>query len=122
VAALPAARTARITTVPVMDPAWSPDGRRIAFVLDRSPGGIATIRPDGTELKTVIVHNAAEWSSVTRPLWSPTGGHLAYRQVSFRKPVEFAADFDVFLAAADGDRPVNLTADVDTFLTPVAWR
>jgi hypothetical protein len=45
-----------------------------------------------------------------------------YRRVSVTKLVELPADYDVFLAAADGDRPVNLTADVDAFLTPVAWR
>jgi hypothetical protein len=36
--------------------------------------------------------------------------------------VELPADFDVFVAAADGHAPVNLTADVDTSLIPVGWR
>jgi hypothetical protein len=95
---------------------------RIAFKIAEPSGGIATIGADGSDLKTVTVHPSGEWLSVTTPTWSPTGGHLAYRRLDFRKPVELPADFDVFVAAADGHAPVNLTADVATFLTPVAWR
>ena len=36
-----------INSVPVIPPAWSPDGNRIAFV---GSAGIYTVRFDGTEL------------------------------------------------------------------------
>jgi hypothetical protein len=73
-------------------------------------------------LKVTAPHTSGKRSVVNTPRWSPSGSHLLYRRVSVPKPVELPADFDVFLAAADGRGAVNLTADVDTFLTPVAWR
>jgi hypothetical protein len=115
-------RTTRVTDVPACSPVWSPDGKQIAFKIYRPFGEIATIRPDGSHLKIVTVRSSGEYISVTTPTWSPTGGHLAYRRLSHQEPVELPPDADVFVAAADGHGPVNLTADVDTLLIPVAWR
>jgi len=119
---LPTGWTTRAIAVPACSPVWSPNGKQIAFKIYRPSGEIATIRPDGSDLKIVTVRSSGEWASVTTPTWSPTGGHLAYRQLSPQKPVELPPDTDVFRAAADGHAPINLTADVDTFVSPIAWR
>src|SRR5262245_25993600 len=54
-------------------PAWSPDGRWIAFDSTRSGGGIYLVHPDGRNLRRV-------WrgSSVAHPAWSPNGRSLAF--------------------------------------------
>jgi Tol biopolymer transport system component len=61
-------------------PAWSPDGELIAFVtasnaLDDTPtGGIATIRPDGSELRILTDDHAFE----QHPTWAPDGSLIAF--------------------------------------------
>ena len=73
--------------VGVQEPAWSPDGKRIAVsYLDR----LWTMTPEGKQAKAVMVSDA---STIERePAWSPDGNRLAY-----------AADkgdgFDVFVVA-----------------------
>jgi len=54
------------------DPAWSPDGRVIAFASSRAGGGIYLVRPDGTGLRRLI------GGAVTDVAWSPDGRRLAY--------------------------------------------
>ncbi len=112
----------RITTVPACSPDWSPDGARIAFKIHKPFGGIATIRPDGGEMRIVISTTSDKRSVITAPRWSPSGRYLLYQRVSVPQLAELPADVDVFVAAADGDGAVNLTPDVDAFLVPVAWR
>lgn len=56
-------------------PAWSPDGRRIAFVWTTPAGsGLYLIDPDGTHLRRVTTDPV----EVGRPAWSPDGRCLAF--------------------------------------------
>ncbi len=57
-------------------PAWSPDGRRIAFVSDRDgyPQGMYTMNPDGSDVRRI----APGSGGVPTLVWSPDGRHIAF--------------------------------------------
>ena len=54
------------------DPAWSPDGRFVAFASSRLGGGIYVVRQDGSGLRRLIP------GAVSDVVWSPDGRMLAY--------------------------------------------
>ncbi|HEX2721489.1 MAG TPA: Ig-like domain-containing protein [Gemmatimonadaceae bacterium] len=55
---------------------WSPDGRRIAFTsLPSMCGGLATIRPDGSDLKLVVPRDAER--PINSIAWAPDGQSFA---------------------------------------------
>lgn len=57
-----------------MDPAWSPDGRRFAYVDWRKPApGVYIANADGSNAVRVF-----EDDLVRQPAWSPDGGRLAF--------------------------------------------
>jgi TolB protein len=56
-----------------MDPAWSPDGRKVAFARWRDPRGIYVIDEDGSNESLLF-----GWSQAKAPAWSPDGSHIAF--------------------------------------------
>jgi hypothetical protein len=56
-----------------MDPAWSPDGTKVAFARWRDPRGIYVIDEDGRN-ETLLFG----WSQAKAPAWSPDGSHIAF--------------------------------------------
>ncbi|MFO7652778.1 MAG: S41 family peptidase [Candidatus Krumholzibacteriia bacterium] len=63
-------------------PAWSPDGRRVVFISDRT----------GEEELWLVDHRGGEWRQLTRqgggmllpPVWSPDGEHILFGDMFMR--------------------------------------
>ena len=110
---------------PVESPAWSPDGRRVAFASDRDPG--RDLRW-GSDVWVVDVDAAAPRPRrVTgggrrvffAPAWLPDGRRIA--ALGHRYPVSAGNRSDVWLFAADGSEAgaaggTNLTARHDLMI------
>jgi hypothetical protein len=56
-----------------MDPAWSPDGQKVAFARWRDPRGIYVINEDGSNESLVF-----GWSQAKAPAWSPDGSRIVF--------------------------------------------
>ena len=84
-------------------PAWSPDGRRIAWESRRDGGGdreIFVMDADGTNVQQ-LTDNAVHDEG---PAWSPDG-----RLITFTRSTTEDAPGDVWVMGADGSDPVQLT-------------
>jgi hypothetical protein len=79
----------RRTIAEGVDPAWSPDGRSIAYADPRD--GIHVVTPDGTNDRRIAAGD--------RPAWSADSAHLAYHRQG-----------SLFVAASDGSGERRLTA------------
>ena len=104
--------TARLTnnSAADTDPAFSPDGSKIAFVSDRDGGDreIYVMNADGTDQTRITNHAGDDMD----PAWSPDGTKLAIRRSE-------AGNNEVFLIdAADGGNPVNLTNNAQSDFLP----
>ena len=102
--ARPAAAVAQATPSPLSrpvdyEPAWSPDGRHLAFISNRTGAlKLWTMAADGSDprqLTTGVDEDDA-------PAWSPDGRRIAY--VSMR-----GGDAEIFVVNADGTAPRRLT-------------
>ena len=81
------------------EPAWSPDGKQIAFASNRDAGeeggqSIYVMNADGSGLRQLTFNYWSNW-----PAWSHDGTQITY-----------TGDDDIFIIHADGSgQPVNLT-------------
>jgi Tol biopolymer transport system component len=89
------------------NPAWSPDGRRIAFTRN---GGVYVMQADGTGARKVVTNRYIE--SAGAPTWSPDGRKLAYVACSapyLSQPCEHQYGFDVYVIGLDGSDKHKVT-------------
>lgn len=89
-------------------PAWSPDGTRIAYVGGNGTGGrtIHVIGADGSG-DVEITHDGNEWS----PTWSPDGRTIAY---ATGPADDTYYQLRIVNAAGSGDRAVKPSSAADT--------
>jgi Tol biopolymer transport system component len=96
-------------------PAWSPDGRRIAFADDRDGDfEIFVMNADGTDV-VQLTHNDVDDGD---PSWSPDAGRLAFTRF-FQSGDHFGGD--IYVMDADGGGEVNLTNSTPTFEETPSW-
>jgi TolB protein len=94
----------RLTSSPrdEFSPAWSPDGRRIAYRVNpprSDEGDIWTMRADGTRKKNLTRSaRVADWS----PSWTPDGKLISYFSTA-------GGGGDVWVMRPDGSRKQNVT-------------
>jgi hypothetical protein len=83
-------------------PAWSPDGRRIAYVRERENTGnqIAVVNADGTGRAMLTPSESGNASS---PAWSPDGSRIAFDMVTHQTS-------SLYVVTATGGRPARLTS------------
>lgn len=86
--------------------AFSPDGKRLAFVVGR--GGLAVANADGSDRRLLFDH-------FSRPdfVWSPDSRWLAFSRS------DQAANSEIFIVAASGGEPVNISQHPGRDTTPV---
>jgi len=105
----------------VRDPAWSPDGGRIAFA--GSPGGPFGIYVFDVETGDVRLVPTTDEISVGHPTWSPDGSRIAF-EGSMGSDIEIEqmqATWDVYSVAVDGIGMTNLTNTPDVSEVQPAW-
>lgn len=90
----------QLTRAPGIDasPSFSPDGRQLAFVSERSGGAqVYVMNIDGTGVRRVTF----EGSHNTDPAWSPDGSKIAY--------VGRGGVFDVYTVTVSGSKVTRIT-------------
>jgi TolB protein len=95
----------RLTHAPGEDtaPAWSPDGRRIAFVSERAGTDIYVMNADGRSQRR-LTHSRGN-AAAFAPAWSPTGREIVF---SASAP-EDSGNTEIFVMRADGSNRRRLT-------------
>ena len=95
----------RLVAGDASEPAWSPDGRRIAFTrFDITDEGfvseIGVVAPDGSGRRTVLRQESQSLAAVYDPEWTPDGERLAYTRTRFVEDGRYG--FDIHSVRADG--------------------
>jgi dipeptidyl aminopeptidase/acylaminoacyl peptidase len=114
-AVTPGGAAARLTnSTASSDPAYSPDGSRIAFIAGGTPGGtyqVFVMNADGSNVRQVTTSATAKQD----PAWAPDGNTIAYSANSF--DVDGQTDLEIWAVNADGSgvRQITSNAFPDTY-------
>lgn len=96
------------------DPAWSPDGSRLAFALgDYGRSSIHTVDANGNDRRRLTPKH--EWgfgSTDLGPAWAPSGDWIAFqREHTLCTGAQCQSRYDIFVVRNDGKDARNLTVD-----------
>jgi len=94
------------------DPAWSPDGSRIAFI--STDYQIFVMNANGSGRKQLTTDSPPK----SQPAWSPDGARIAY--VSNSSDIDGQTDFEIWTINADGTGRTQLSNNTDPDSQP-AW-
>lgn len=114
-----------------VNPVWSPDGSRIAFVSHRGESaptdappapGIYTVGSDGSDEKLVAL-GGRNRGTTPEPVWSPDGRYIAFRDYDHDySDEEGASTFQYFLAVVGVDGSgFRKVAKSDSVISMPAW-
>jgi hypothetical protein len=105
-------------------PAWSPDGAKIAFAVPADfsgrralPPRIDVISANGTGRATAFTGSFNQ--TLYRPTWSPDSAYLAFRVFSM---ATYPWTDDVYRVSASGGKAINLTEDFSPRAFLMGWR
>jgi Tol biopolymer transport system component len=126
--------TAAVTAITPIDmsvyrPAWSPDGRWIAFdgfggdpdgLEEPIPSGIYLVRPDGSQLHRITDDR---FGNPDMPTWAPDGRSLIFTSNLKDGADGYLPGWDVYRIERDGSGLVNLTNTPDPASSelPIGW-
>ena len=101
-----------------LQPAWSPDGQRIAFAFDDLGGGtefrsgVVVVNTDGTGWTELVM---LEGKSVYQPVWSPDGDRIAFSAFD-------AGGHELYVMDADGTDLADVHEQSRGVIrAPMAW-
>lgn len=101
-----------------MEPAWSPDGKRIAFISDRdNENNIYVMNADGSNVKNLTKQIlSTEGYSSHAPTWSPDGKHIAFI-------AKFLYSQGIYIINPDGTNMIKLTdlPDFNCLTEHISW-
>jgi dipeptidyl aminopeptidase/acylaminoacyl peptidase len=97
-------------------PAYSPDGKRIAFVRGTETSSVVAIRDLASGGVTILDPTRSSSSDVwlDEPSWSPDGRQIVYEKVIHDPVQDKVTDTRIFTVNADGTAPHELALPAET--------